>query len=95
MIVPTKPITPLVREPFRSGHVRRRQQCAACGNPTRRTVLAPATSGRYAVCSRCELPDAETRLLMAVFNVVTVPALDARIRTSAEPAVASPTEVER
>jgi hypothetical protein len=72
------------RAPFRHGHVRRPQSCTACGNPTRRTVPCPGRlpgeTDRYVLCSRCELPDAETRLLMAIFGVDTVPELEAKAR---------------
>jgi hypothetical protein len=60
--------------------VRRRQPCIACETPTRRTVRVPEVgrSERYVVCSRCELPSAEARLLLAIYNVATLPALEAK-----------------
>ena len=83
-------MTPLVtfdadRVPFRNGHVHRPQPCMACGEPTRRTVLHVSgpeewARTRYVLCSGCELPDPETRLLMAVFGVDSVPQLEAKVR---------------
>jgi hypothetical protein len=73
---------------FRHGHVRRLQPCMACGNATRRTVPCPGRlpgeTDRYVLCTRCELPDAETRLLMAIFGVGTVPQLEAKARRGRE-----------
>jgi hypothetical protein len=82
------------RAAFRNGRVRRRQPCMACGRSTRRTVLhvsGPATWARtrYVLCTDCELPDPETRLLMAIFGVDTVPQLEAaatRARSAAQEA---------
>ena len=68
--------------PYRAGHMRRRHACIACGLPTRRTVLRVCgpefwERSRYVLCSMCELPTPEERLLMAVFNVETLPAMRA------------------
>ncbi len=68
------------RPPFRHGHVRRHQPCTTCGRPTRRAVPSPSRGcGRYFHCTRCELPSPEERLLMAIFNVDTLPQLDAAL----------------
>lgn len=64
--------------PYRSGHMHRRHPCAVCDRPTRRTVAKDG--GRYVVCSSCELPGAEERLLMAVVNVDTLSQLRSRLR---------------
>ena len=73
------------RLPFRHGHVRRPQPCTTCGQPTRRTVPSPSrTGGRRVLCTRCELPRPEERLLMAIFNVDTLPQLEAAARTARE-----------
>jgi len=86
-----------VIDSFRSGHMRRRHRCITCGLPTRRTVLR--TGGlRVVLCSMCELPTPEERLLVAVFNVDSLPDLEAavlRARQShhedlAEPAALDP-----
>ncbi len=64
--------------PFRQGHVRRRQPCRTCGQPTRRTVPSPSRGcSRYVLRRGCELPSTEERLLMAIFNVGTLPGLEA------------------
>ncbi len=70
------------RPSFRNGHVRRPQPCATCGRPTRRTVLhvsgpEPWARSRYVLCTGCELPSPEERLLMAIFNVAAMPELRA------------------
>lgn len=67
--------------PYRNGHMHRPHPCAVCDRPTRRTVAKDG--GRYVVCSSCELPGAEERLLMAVFNVDTLSQLLSQLRARA------------
>lgn len=80
-------ITFAQREPFCGGHMRRPHPCVSCERPTRRTMRLPGLGrGRYVLCTDCELPSAEVRLLLAVVGVNTVPQLDARLGRSQQEA---------
>ncbi len=71
----------MLAEPFRHGHMRHRHGCVTCGRSTRRTVRLPGRSrGRYVLCTGCELPSPEERLLMAIYGVDTLPELAAAAR---------------
>jgi hypothetical protein len=79
------PLITWERPSFLHGHVRRRQPCMTCGQPTRRTVPhRSCPPWRHVLCSRCELPSPEARLLMAIVGVRTLPELEPAFQQACE-----------
>lgn len=68
---------------FRNGQARRRHPCKRCENPTRQTIRVE-DSYRYVLCSRCEPIAPEERLLMAIFNIPTLPEFNAHVKGERE-----------